>query len=386
MLKAATALGLVLSTVVGVPVARAQLAPPPFVPSETPAVPAPPPPAPRAPAPPPVAPARPPEPVQPPAPPVARPQPPPVAAPPLAAPVTPARPPQPVQPPPAPPAARTQSPADDDAIDDPKVSRRLGTRITVPPAPRPSAPAAPVPAPTPPAAPRPATVAAPAPRPVPTTAPASASRPKPVVVATPVAPLAPARPVSDEGEAGGVPAIERSYTPPAEDRFQPELPRLKLSLRRFDFVQLGASTTPNGVASSETFNAFSVDVYPVSRTVRIGLTSAFGWQSGKWLADGDYFATQTVSLGLQYRDLGRVVPFAEGFTGVGYMRRLQFERSIPTAFWQFGADAGVEVYVARTGYLSFALGYLRPINGFAKRQMFTSVFVDTWSFKVGVGI
>ena len=124
----------------------------------------------------------------------------------------------------------------------------------------------------------------------------------------------------------------------------------------------------------------------MSRTIRIGLTSAFGWQSGTWLTNGDYFATQCVSFGGQYSDFGRVVPFAEGFAGVGYMRRLQFDRTIPTAFWQFGADAGVEVYVARVGYLSFAIGYLRPVNGFAKRQQFTSVFVDTWSFKIGIGI
>jgi hypothetical protein len=68
------------------------------------------------------------------------------------------------------------------------------------------------------------------------------------------------------------------------------------------------------------------------------------------------------------------------------MRRLQFDRTIPTAFWQFGVDAGVEVYVVRAGFLSFALGYLRPVNGFAERQQFTTVFVDTWSFKLGVGI
>ena len=125
----------------------------------------------------------------------------------------------------------------------------------------------------------------------------------------------------------------------------------------------------------------------MSRTIRVGLTSAFGWQSGTWLANGDYFATQT-------RVVRRAVPETSGassrspraFAGVGYMRRLQFDRTIPTAFWQFGVDAGVEVYVARVGYLSFALGYLRPVNGFAKRQQFTSVFVDTWSFKIGIGI
>jgi hypothetical protein len=262
-------------------------------------------------------------------------------------------------PPPAPQQRPQPQPLSDDDFDDPKVFRRLGTRISVPP-PRPSAPpGVPVPVvrpaiakPSPPPAPQPTPVAAPAP----------------------------------EMEGAGVPAIERPYTPVAEAPFEPTLPRLKLGLRRFQFVRIGASSSPDGVAEPETFNNLSVDVYPVSRTIRIGLTSAFGWQSGTWLDNGDYFATQTVSLGAQYRDLGRIVPFAEGYAGVGYMRRLQFDRTIPTAFWQFGADVGAEVYVARVGYLSFAVGYMRPVNGFAKRQQFTSVFVDTWSFKIGIGI
>ena len=146
---------------------------------------------------------------------------------------------------------------------------------------------------------------------------------------------------------------------------------MKIGLRRFDFVRIGASNTSDGVAAQQTFNSFSVDVYPVSRVVRIGLTSAFGWESGTFVANGDYFATQTVSLGAQYRDFGRVVPFAEAFMGVGYMRRAAVRSNNPTAFWNFGADAGVEVYVARVGYLSLALGYMRPINGFARRQIFT---------------
>jgi len=256
------------------------------------------------------------------------------------------------------------APRDDDTIDDPKVFRRLGTRINVPPPPKPIVPIGPA---APPPAPA---VSAPIAKPSPPPAPA---------------PAAPAS-LAAEIEGGGVPAIERPYTPAVEAPFQPTLPRLKLGLRRFNFVRIGASNSADGVAAPETFNNLSVDVYPVSRTIRVGLTSAFGWQSGTWLANGDYLATQTVSVGAQYRDFGRVVPFAEGFAGVGYMRRLQFDRTIPTAFWQFGADAGLEVYMARVGYLSFAIGYLRPVNGFAKRQEFTSVFVDTWSFKIGIGI
>jgi hypothetical protein len=282
------------------------------------------------------------------------------------------RPPMTTPPPPPrqPAAARAQAPkapaGDDDPIDDPKVFRRLGTRIDVP-APKPTPPVPSVPA-----------LVAPVPTPVgtaPIATPTSAPGP---------APGAP--PPPNEVEGGGVAAIERPYTPVVEAPFEPTLPRLKLGLRRFNFVRIGASNSADGVAAPETFNNLSVDVYPVSRTIRVGLSSAFGWQDGTWLANGDYLATQTLSIGAQYRELGRIVPFAEGFAGVGYMRRLQFDRTVPTAFWQFGADAGLEVYVARAGYLSFALGYLRPVNGFAKRQEFTSVFVDTWSFKIGIGI
>ena len=244
--------------------------------------------------------------------------------------------------------------------------RRLGPRISVPAPPPPAVPPPPAPAP-----PRPRATArrAPAPRrrrPLP---------PPPPPVSAPAA----------AAEADQT-TLVRPYTPAREPTFEPTLPRLKLGLRRFDFVRIGASNSPDGVAAPQTFNSFSVDVYPVSRVVRVGLTSAFGWESGTFVTNGDYFATQTVSLGAQYRDFGRVVPFAEAFMGVGYMRRLQFDRTIPTAFWNFGVDAGVEIYVARVGYLSLALGYMRPVNGFARRQIFTSVFVDTWSFKIGIGI
>jgi hypothetical protein len=263
---------------------------------------------------------------------------------------------------PAPQARPTASPApappaDDDTFDDPKVHRRLGPRITVPPPPAPVVPVAPTPPPVVRAPPPERAAPAPAPPPPPT---ADTETTTPTVV--------------------------RPYAPGGEEPFRPIPPRLKLGFRRFEFVQIGASSAPSGVAARETFNNVAVDVYPVSNIVRVGLSSSFGWQSGQFLVDGDYFAMQSFSLGGQYRDLGRFIPFAEAFTGVGYMRRLQFDRTIPTAFWQFGADAGVEIYAARTGYLSLAIGYLRPVNGFAVRQQFTSIFVDTWSFKIGIGI
>jgi hypothetical protein len=134
----------------------------------------------------------------------------------------------------------------------------------------------------------------------------------------------------------------------------------------------------------ETFSSLSLDLYPLSWFVRLGLSSQFGWESGGFDRSGDYFLAQTFSLGAQIP--GRVTPFVEGFAGAGYMRRRQFDMTIPTAYWQLGIDAGAEIYVSGRAFVSLAFGYLRPVNGFLLQQSFTSVYVDTWSLKLGVGI
>ena len=130
----------------------------------------------------------------------------------------------------------------------------------------------------------------------------------------------------------------------------------------------------------------SLDFYPISRLVRFGLSTQYGWQSGQFgTGNGDYFIAQSASLGLQ--SAGPVVtPFAEAFAGGGYMRRFQFDRTVPTAYWQLGVDAGASFFLGDVGYVSVALGYLHPVNGFVKETSFTSVYVDTWSLKLGIGL
>jgi hypothetical protein len=219
----------------------------------------------------------------------------------------------------------------EESIDDPKLTRRLGTRIAYGPMTPPPGPNAPL---------------------------GENAEPMPALT-----------------EPGGTGAP-----------FHPaSLPRLKLGFRRFDFIQIGAAGASSGTVASEAFDSISIDVYPLSNIVRIGLSTQFAWQEGHFAMGGDYFAAQSVSAGVQY-PFGRVVPFAEGFTGVGYMRRLQFERTVPTVYWHFGIDVGTELYFARIGYVSAALGWLHAVNGFAEVQTFRSVFLDTWSFKLGVGI
>jgi hypothetical protein len=229
-----------------------------------------------------------------------------------------------------------------ESIDDPKLARRLGERLDGPDA-------APAPA-SPPAA-------------------------------------------GDPGGAGPAATVARQ---PARDERSGEygVARFKLGFRRFDFVRVGASDvgSTSGTASSEPFDSVSIDIYPVSSLVRFGLTTQYGWQAGTLNAGGDYFVAQSFSLGAQM-PRQQITPFAEAFAGGGYMRRVQFDRTIPTVYWQLGIDAGAEIFMSHDAFLSVALGYLHPVNGFAVTQVsgtttsasFKSVFVDTWSFKLGVG-
>jgi hypothetical protein len=239
---------------------------------------------------------------------------------------------------------KTPEKTPEESIDDPKIARRLGNRADWPP------PPATPPAPgvqTPPSSVLPA------------------SAPGPTLATAPLAaPPLPATPANETG-------------------FQPVLPRAQLAFRRFDFVRIGASNGA-GLAAPEAFDSLSIDVYPVSSLVRLGLSTAYGWQEGM-TSGGDYFAAETASFGAQL-PMGRVVPFAEGLAGVGYLRRIQFDRGIPTVFWQLGIDVGASLYLARIGFVSLALGYLHPVNGFAKQTSFESVYTNTWSFKIGVGI
>jgi hypothetical protein len=240
-------------------------------------------------------------------------------------------------------SARAQGAASLDlseGIDDPKLERRLGTRVELVPAPS----AAPM-----------ATVEGPA-----AVAPAG-----PVAVAetTPTSPSPPA-----DGEST-----------------EPRTPRLKLGYRRFTFAQIGA-TAMSGPAANEPFSVVSVDFYPVSSTWRFGLTTQYGWQEGTFRNNGDAFIAQSISLGGQIP--GPVVtPFFEGYAGGGYMQRTHAGlNSVATVYGQLGIDVGSELFLARHFCLSAALGYVHATNGFVKDAIFGSFSVDTWSFKLGLGL
>ena len=276
-------------------------------------------------------------------------------------------------------AARAAAPGSDD-IDDPKLARRLKTRTTLPVADGRPVVAAPV-AGTPSVAVAPAAAPPTAAAVVPPIAPAAAPA---GVSAAPVSPSA-------NGALGAdvvASSAPLAHTPAPAPRDAGKTPTIGIGYRHFSFVQVGAtpSGSTTGSAASEPFHSLSLDFYPISRLVRFGLSTQYGWQGGQFgTGNGDYFIAQSLSLGVQ--SAGPVVtPFAEGFAGGGYMRRFQFDRSVPTAYWQLGVDAGASFFLGDVGYVSVALGYLHPVNGFVKETSFTSVYVDTWSLKLGIGL
>jgi hypothetical protein len=240
----------------------------------------------------------------------------------------------------APLAARAQ---DAESIDDPKLERRLGARVELEPA-----AAAPVPA-----------------------GPAEGAS------AAWVAPLAPAvaeAPAGEVAASGPAPATES------------RTPRLKLGYRRFAFAQVPPQGK-TGAGASEPFDVLSVDLYPISSTWRFGLTAQYGWQEGTFRQNGDAFFSAVTSLGWQIPGPA-LTPFFEGYAGGGLMQRTKSDlglNTIATAFGELGFDVGTELFLARHLCLSFAVGYVHLTDGYA-RKTFDSFSVDTWSFKVGMGL
>ena len=238
--------------------------------------------------------------------------------------------------------AHAQEPQPDapEPIDDPKLERRLGTRVDLAPA---------------------------------VTGDAGAGAPAPTSAAPAVELLVPGAPEQDDVSPEG-------STPPRK-------PRLKLAYRRFTFAQIGA-TTMTTPAQDEPFNVVSLDFYPVSSIIRFGLTGQYGWQEGTFRQNGDAFFAGGTSLGVQ--SPGPVLtPFVEGYAFAGLMQRTKAGlglNSIASALGELGIDAGTEAFLATNFCLTFALGYVHLANGYVRNNSFESFSVDTWSFKLGIGL
>ena len=80
---------------------------------------------------------------------------------------------------------------------------------------------------------------------------------------------------------------------------------------------------------------------------------------------GDYFVAQSASLGMQPAGPGRDA-VRRGACRRGLHAPLPVRSHRPTAYWQFGVDAGAASSSATSASSASALGYLHPVNGFAE--------------------
>ncbi len=183
-------------------------------------------------------------------------------------------------------------------------------------------------------------------------------------------------------DAAPVAVIGTPATPPQEAA---RVPRLMLGYRRFTFAHIGA-TASSGPAAGEPFDVVSLDFFPVSNTFRLGLSTQYGWQEGTFRQNGDVILAETVSLGFQAP--GPVAtPFVDGYAGAGLMQRTNAGlNTIATLYDELGIEAGVDVFLAPHFFLSASLAYLHAQDWFAKDNVFGDFSVDTWSFKLGVGL
>ena len=165
----------------------------------------------------------------------------------------------------------------------------------------------------------------------------------------------------------------------------PRVPRLMLGYRRFTFAHIGATAT-SGPGADEPFDVVSLDFFPISSSFRLGLSSQYGWQEGTFRQNGDVILAETVSLGFQAPGPW-VTPFVDGYAGAGLMQRTNAGlNSVATLYDELGVEAGANLFLAKYCFLSASLAYLHAGDSFYKNNTFGTFAVDTWSFKLGLGL
>lgn len=133
--------------------------------------------------------------------------------------------------------------------------------------------------------------------------------------------------------------------------------RLRVGYRTFGLVEL--ADTDQTLRDSR-FHALSLDVYPISWFVRLGLSTQVALET----EEDDWLATEGLVVGIQ-RPGGRWTPYAEGGVHVGLGRRTVLypfadqPESQLTMLWSFAAEIGVDGRFAGAAMATFAVGVQR---------------------------
>jgi hypothetical protein len=158
------------------------------------------------------------------------------------------------------------------------------------------------------------------------------------------------------------------------------VPRLKVGYRRL--------TLPSPDGSALPFDLASVEAYPLSNYVRLGIGAEAGYSGS---ASSVWYATLGVSLGLQWP--ARVTPFVEGRFAAGLLGGAYL--GDPLFGWTYvgGVDAGAEIYYLRRFYISVALGWAHPSYqaiqaSYARTHgdVMRGFSGDSFTFRIGLGL
>jgi hypothetical protein len=160
--------------------------------------------------------------------------------------------------------------------------------------------------------------------------------------------------------------------------------KLRLGYKTFTLVE----TTRDG-DTSQRFHVVTLDFYPITWYVRVGLTTQVAFETDS--PNHDWLATEGLMVGLQRP--GSFAPFVDGGVHVGLGRRsfyvpeIDHEFNTLTVLWAYFGEAGVDFKVAGGAKGTVALG-LQRTSYFSNGDQMTPIATVTdtaLTLKVGVG-
>jgi hypothetical protein len=119
----------------------------------------------------------------------------------------------------------------------------------------------------------------------------------------------------------------------------------------------------------------SLELFPLSWYIRLGLLTQAGSRRYKYLPHTDFIFKESILIGLQYP--ARVTPFMDFVLGLGLLHVKRMQQGVNHFIHSLGLDFGLETFFSERILLSLVIGYVRHI--------YNDVYQDSLNFKVGLG-
>jgi hypothetical protein len=173
------------------------------------------------------------------------------------------------------------------------------------------------------------------------------------------------------------PAMENPHFPPMPRGFfqaRDRGPMFKVSYRAFSIGDLSGRRN--------WYHCLGADRYFFSHYLRIGGGIDLGFDSS---SNSNMIFDTNFTIGLQHPS--RLNPFLDFVLGLGLYRRQILEQDLYGFLYQIGIDAGVDVFVSKRFFLSFALGWRRPAFRYSGDDEIEPYYLyfDTFTLRSGLG-